>query len=113
MIKTVASVKREIEKLSKEREAIYAEILHGIDKKIEVNRKWIKDNCNHNEDNLIIEEIYEEDEYGQRCPSWDKWVIKCSVCGKFATVNKDKFKAGEWSFDEVLDLSPSELEKLQ
>lgn len=114
MIKTVASVKQEIDSLKKEREAIYSKELFNIDQMIVSKLDWIKANCNHQEDNLVIAETYEEDEYGKHCPSWDKYVITCSVCGKSVTVNKTKVMLSKYgTYTQIINLPTSELEELQ
>ncbi len=113
MIKTVASVKQEIDSLKQKREKLYSEISQDVDAKIEVLKVWIKANCKHQEDNLIVTETYEEDEYGKHCPSWDEYVITCSVCGKSVTVNKDKVGKRVYNFSTIMNLPIAEQEDLK
>lgn len=112
MIKSVASVKREIEQLRQEREKLYSEILHDIDQKIESKRNWIKANCNHQEDNLVVTVEHQDDEYGKRCESWTLYNIECTVCGRSLSVNKAKFDKTTLNFSAVFRIRDCELKDL-
>ena len=112
MNKSVASVKREIEQLRQEREKLYSEILRDIDQKIASKHQWIKDNCNHQEDNLIVTVEHQEDEYGKWCESWTLYNIECTVCGRSLSVNKAKFDKTTLNFSDVFRIRDVELNAL-
>lgn len=112
MIKSVASVKQEIDNLKKEREAIYSKELFNIDQMIVSKLDWIKANCNHQEDNLIVTVEHQEDEYGKRCKSWTLYNIECTVCGRSLSVNKAKFDKQPLSFSDMFKIPEVELNSL-
>lgn len=113
MNKSVASVKREIEQLSQEREKLYSEVLREIDQKITAKHDWIKTNCNHQEDNLIVTVEHQDDEYGKWCESWTLYNIECTVCGRSLSVNKSKFDKTTLNFSGVFRIRDCELKDLK
>lgn len=112
MIKSVASVKQEIENLKKQREAIYSKELFNIDQAIISKLDWIKQNCSHQEDNLIVDIEHQEDEYGKWCESWTLYNVKCTVCGRSLSVNKAKFDKTTMNFSQLFRIRDCELNDL-
>lgn len=109
----IAQAQKELQELYGLREKIYQSEIATIESKIEAHKKFIKDNCRHHEDFLLVEETHETDEYDRHCPSWDKVIVTCTICDKKVTVRLNKFKKTEWGFRDLMLMHPVDIQELQ
>lgn len=109
----IAEAQQEIKELTQQRNDILKAKVAPIMEQIESLNQFIKGECQHYVDLLLVKQTYETDEYDKRCPSWDKYEIECSVCGKNIVANKQKVDESDVTLQELMVMSEGDMAKLQ
>lgn len=104
-MKTIAMMQQEITQLKQQRDELYSKEIKHIDEHISKLENQIFVNCAHPTDNLIIEIVYNDDEYGKTCESWTEYKITCSVCKRMRFVNKFILDKSSIAFTDILDMT--------